>query len=251
MDGNGGQALALREAKARDKAVIEKRRQFVARLRYIEANLTAEEIRAALAKLDPPIVVSVTTVERDIRQIAIDARKHLNLREYDGRVDVMMKVTRLELLARRATSHALGTATDGTTKGKASWARVAVQATEASMKLLMDVGLVDRHLGTMLFGRSESTDPDKGDRIPNAAELHRIFESARIEEHDLIPSAEREWIDGEVVHHGGGAHGEAQGGGQAEGNGGEVGATTEDREDDEVGEPDADRSSGHGRGGDA
>ena len=99
----------------------------VARLRWIEANLTAAEIVTALERLNPPLVTSIRTVERDFVAIRDDARRYLTAAHFDARFEVGAALMRNELVARKAAQRALAeNGADG-----AKWARIAIQATEA------------------------------------------------------------------------------------------------------------------------
>ena len=60
---SGSAFLRQPTERARERSEIERRRTIVARLRWLEDSLTAAEIADALQKLDPPIVVSIRTVE--------------------------------------------------------------------------------------------------------------------------------------------------------------------------------------------
>lgn len=132
---------------ARDRSEIERRRVFVARRRWIEANQTAAEIATELARLRPPILVSARTVERDCHAIQADARRYLTAARFETRFEVGAALMRHEMLARKATQCALA-AKDG---DGAKWARIAIRATEAKTQLLQDIGLVDRQIGTLFI----------------------------------------------------------------------------------------------------
>lgn len=132
----------------------------VARLRWLEANLTAAEIVAALQQLNPPISTSIRTVERDFIAIRDDARRYLSAANFDARFEVGEALARHELIARTATRRALaGTADAG------KWARVALQATTARTQLLQDIGLIDRRLGVLFV-----EDGKAAERIPSGLE---------------------------------------------------------------------------------
>jgi hypothetical protein len=178
---------ALQRARERDE--MERRRMMVARMRFIEANMTATEIQEALANLkDKPIKVTVKTIERDIRFIREESRRYLTADHFDARVDIGATLMRYDLLARRATTRALAE----NNKSGAAWARVAVLASEAKSNLLQDIGLVDRRLGTILVHPDATSD-----RIPSGEELQKRFDSINVVEGELVSSAEKAWLYGD------------------------------------------------------
>jgi hypothetical protein len=172
-----------RERKARDRSERERRRGHVAQLRWLKSNLTAIEIVDALARLNPPIIVTARTVERDFIAIQNDARRYLSAANFDARFEVSTTLARYEVLARKGTQRAL--IANGADAAK--WARVAVQATEAKMALLQDVGLIDRRLGVLLV----TDDHTPTTRIPNGAELAERWANVTVP--DLMPKAEHAW----------------------------------------------------------
>lgn len=190
-------ALVRRDGRerARERSEIERRRTIVARLRWIEANLTAAEIVTALQQQNPPILASIRTVERDCTAIRDDARRYLTANNFDARFDVGAALARHELIARTATRRAL----DGNDDG-AKWARVAIRATEARTQLLQDIGLIDRRIGTLFID-----DGKRADRVPTGAELQQLFESVVVTEGEIVSEAELAW------KHGDGAAAEAAG----------------------------------------
>jgi hypothetical protein len=153
----------------------------VARLRWIESNLTAEEIAEALSQLDPPILVSARTVERDFSAIQEDSRRYLTAARFDARFEVGAALMRHEMIARKAAQRAL----TGTNADAARWARVAVLATESKTKLLQDVGLIDRRIGTLFIDASKNPD-----RIPNGVDMQRRFESVNVTPDEITSVAE-------------------------------------------------------------
>lgn len=177
------------ERKARDRSERERRRVYVARWRWLEDHMTAVEIAAALSRLEPPIIVTSRTVERDFVAISTNARKYLSVANFDARFEVREAIDRHKLIARKSTRRALM----GNDADAAKWARVTVQATEAMMALLQDVGLVDRHLGVLLV-----TDDDAPQtRIPNGAELADQWANVNVP--DLVSLAERAWKYGDAA----------------------------------------------------
>jgi hypothetical protein len=169
------------QQKARDRSDRERRRVHVARLRWLEDHLTAVEIAAALARLKPPILVSARTVERDFIEIQKDSRRYVSAAHFDARFEVSTALARYEMLARKSTQRALMV----NAADSAKWARVAVQATEAKMALLQDVGLIDRRFGVLLVD-----DGERADRIPSGTELQEMFRNVVVTEADLTSEAE-------------------------------------------------------------
>jgi hypothetical protein len=143
--------------------------------------MTAVEIAAALSQLDPPILVSARTVERDCEEIQRDSRRYLTAARFDARFEVGAALLRHELLARWATQCALA-AKDG---DGAKWARVAILATQARTDLCQDIGLIDRRLGTVFVD-----DTKNPDRIPNGVEMQRRFESVNVTPDEITSVAE-------------------------------------------------------------
>jgi hypothetical protein len=159
----------------------ERRRVSVARWRWLEDTRRPSRSRAALARLKPPIRVSARTVERDFIEIQKDARRCMSAAHFDARFEVSTALARYEMLARKGAARALKV--NGA--DAARWARVAVQATEAKMALLQDVGLIDRRLGVLLF-----EDGERGDRIPSGTELQEMFRNIVVSEADVTSEAE-------------------------------------------------------------
>jgi hypothetical protein len=175
------QPIDRAQQKARDRSDRERRRVNVARWRWLEDHLTAVEIAAALARLKPPILVSARTVERDCIEIQKDARRYLSVAHFDARFEVSTALARYEMLARKGTARALRV----NSADAAKWARVAVQATEAKMALLQDVGLIDRRLGVLLV-----EDGERADRIPSGTELAEMWRNITVTEADLTSEAD-------------------------------------------------------------
>ena len=181
-------ALALaRRDRARERTERERRRSIVARLRFIESNLTAAEIVIALAQAMPPIVTSIRTVTRDIAAVRDDCRRYLSPGHFDAPFEISASLLRHEMIARRATQRAL----DSNDADGARWAKIAIRATQARTELLMDVGLIDRNVGTLLLA---SKDAGTVDRIPSGLEMQKIFDGVVITEDDLTSDAERSYM---------------------------------------------------------
>ena len=89
------------EVRILDRGEIERRRLIVAELRWIKGRMTVPEIVSALGKLNPPIVVSLRTVERDIVAIRDDSRRYLTANRFDARLEISMSLMRYEMLARK------------------------------------------------------------------------------------------------------------------------------------------------------
>jgi hypothetical protein len=184
-------ALALaRRDRARERSEIERRRVNVARLRFIESNLTAAEIVLALQRLKPPIFASIRTVERDFAVIRDDTRRYLTAERFAGPFEIGAALMRHEMLARRATQRAL----ESNVADSARWARIAILATQAKTQLLQDIGLVDGNLGTLLLTAKGGAQVE---RIPAGLELQELFANAVITKDDLTSEAERAMLYGD------------------------------------------------------
>ena len=173
--------------RARERSEIERRRVMVARLRWLEGNMTVAEIVVALSQLNPPIVTSIRTVERDITTIRESGRRYLSAKHFDAKFEVSAALARHELIARKATQMALAGNADG-----AKWARVAVHATEARTQLLQDVGLLDRQIGGLFMD-----DRKRVDRIPSGVELQKEFNAINVTDVELTSEAEWHWKHGD------------------------------------------------------
>lgn len=175
------------DARARERSDRERRLVYVARFRWIEANLTASQIVVALSQLDPPIAASVRSVERDIATVRESGRRYLSSRHFDPKFEISAALARLELVARKATQMMLAANGNG-----ARWARAAIMATTARTKLLQDLGMVDRQLGTLYID-----DVQRVDRIPSGAELAERWAGVVVNEDKLISDAERHYAHGD------------------------------------------------------
>ena len=168
------------DSRARDRSERERRLGHVVRFRYLEANMTAAEIVTALGQLDPPIVASIRTVERDIGTIRESGRRYLTARNFDAPFEVSAALARYELIARRATQIALAGNGDG-----AKWARIAIRATEARTRLFQDLGMLDRQLGRLLI---DDAQPVR--RIPSGVELAEMLAGVIVTDADVTSEAE-------------------------------------------------------------
>lgn len=175
--------------RARERSEIERRRVMVARFRFLEASMTAAEIVAALEQLQPPIVTSIRTVERDITAIRDSGRRYLTAKNFDARFEVSAALARHELIARTATQRALATNGDG-----AKWARIAIRATEARTQLLQGIGLIDRKLGTLFIA-----DDKPAERVPSGAELAQMFRDVNVTEDEITSEADWHYKQGDVA----------------------------------------------------
>jgi hypothetical protein len=180
------------ERKARERSEIERRRQAVARLRFIEANMTAMEIMEMLRRLTPPIEAQLRTIERDIVFIRDNARRYLSIDLFDARFEISTAVMRYDLLARRATTRAM--LDDPKSKAGALWARIALLATELKMRLYQEIGLVDRRLGTLMLGGEKG----KVERV-SGEELQKLFDAVNVVEGEVVSEAERAWLYGDAA----------------------------------------------------
>jgi len=168
--------------RARERSERDRRRTYVARFRWIESNQTAAEIVDSLARLNPPILTSIRTVERDCAAIRDDARRYLTASHFDARFEVGSALMRYEMLARKGTQAAI-TATDGGSR----WARVAIHATQAKTQLLQDIGLIDRRIGTLLI------DETQADRALTGVDLQQRYRDTIVTINDLTSEAEADY----------------------------------------------------------
>jgi hypothetical protein len=178
--------LVRREGRALERSEIERRRALVARYRFIEAQMTAAEIVEMLRRENPPIVVTVRTVERDFGAIRDDVRRYVNARNFDAAFEIGAALQRHELIARAATRHALTADAEHGSK----WARIAIRATEAKTRLLQDINLVNRTIGTLFID-------DKAERIPSGQELARTWAAVNVTDADLTSIAEIHYKHGD------------------------------------------------------
>lgn len=100
--------LVRQESRARERSEIERRRVFVARRRFLEANDTAAEIVTALQQVDPPIIASIRTVDRDITTVRESGRRYLTARNFDARFEVASALAQHELITNRDTTRTRG-----------------------------------------------------------------------------------------------------------------------------------------------
>jgi hypothetical protein len=171
--------LERREGRALERSEIERRRVLVARYRFIEAQMTAAEIVEMLRKENPPIVVTIRTVERDVATIRADVRRYVNARNFDAAFEIGAALHRYELIARAATRHAL----TANAEHGSRWARVGIRATEAKTRLLQDINLVNRTIGTLFID-------DRAERIPSGEELARELAAVNVTEAENTSVAE-------------------------------------------------------------
>jgi hypothetical protein len=69
---------------------------------------------------------------------------------------------------------------------------VAIAATQARTQLLLDIGLLNRQLGTLFID-----DGQRADRIPSAVELQKEFDAITVNEGELVSEAEWHWKHGD------------------------------------------------------
>src|SRR6185295_890889 len=78
-----------------ERTEIERRRKYVASWRFVQ-RLTESAIVVRLAKLDPPIVTTRTTVSRDVQALRTTFRQHFSQRNFDPRAEVGIIVAGIE-----------------------------------------------------------------------------------------------------------------------------------------------------------
>lgn len=109
-------------------------------------------------------------------------------RHFDAAFEVGAALHRHELIARAATRHAL----TADAVEAARWARIAIRATEAKTRLLQDVNLVNRTIGTLILDDGKRTD-----RIPSGSELADRFRDVIVADAEIVSEAETAWMYGD------------------------------------------------------
>src|SRR6185295_19107592 len=109
-----------------ERTEIERRRKYVASWRFVQ-RLTESAIVVRLAKLDPPIVTTRTTVSRDVQALRTTFRQHFSQRNFDPRAEVGIIVAGIEHVIAKSFRDARRTA-DG--KERALHRKIALDAFE-------------------------------------------------------------------------------------------------------------------------
>lgn len=177
-----------------DPFVVERRRREITRLRYVE-HMTEVEIRDALAKLKPAITVSQATVSRDLHAIRKSFRHHLSVRGFDAADEVYRHLVALEERELKCWKWAQEAA-DAKEYGRAAQlTKAANECTRMITRILQDVGLLDRKLGTLII-----EDHSKTERVPSGAENVRdLIEGVVVKQSETESPAEIAWKYGDII----------------------------------------------------
>lgn len=195
-NGNGTDSAAttsgalMRRDRPQEKNEIERRRRFVAQWRFV-LRLTESEIVTRLAKLDPPIVTTRTTISRDVQGLRSTFRQYFSQRNFDPRAEVGIVVAGIDHIVSKSFRDARRS-TDG--RERALHRKVALDALEKLATLYQDVGLVNQ--------RDFQLPPDDGkraDRVPSGHELQQLFDSISVNPSELVSEAETAWLYGDAA----------------------------------------------------
>jgi hypothetical protein len=169
---------------------IHRRRKIVARMRFVESK-TERQIRDALTKLDPPIHVGMSTIGNDIEYARGNFRKYFGNREaFDAPSEVAKILSRFEYAAMLCLKRARTELDNGKF---AALMRVFNESNEKYQNLLQNVGLVDKRLGTLFIQSTK-----KAEAVPTGSELQKLFEDVDVVDGEIISSAEKDWLYGQV-----------------------------------------------------
>src|SRR5256885_4540491 len=91
----------VRRDRPQEKTELERRRKYVASWRFV-LRLTESEIVARLARLDPPIVTTRTTISRDVQLLRATFRQHYSQRNFDPRAEFGILVAGIEHIIARS-----------------------------------------------------------------------------------------------------------------------------------------------------
>lgn len=188
--GRSDQALArTASGRARDRQAVEERRALVAQMRVQDLSVYA--IRDALER-EHQIVVSISTVVRDVALFKAALRKRLGARGFDALGELAAIVARYESTIRRCTQRS-DKATDD--RAFALLAKVALDAQKQLSDLLQDVGLLDDRVSRLI---SDDAAKD-ATRIPSGEELQKRFAELVVKEGERISPAEIAWAHGDAA----------------------------------------------------
>ena len=177
--------------RAKDPLLTERRRTLAAFFRYQE-QLTLSEIVRRLAAMDPPIKTDHGTLSRDLAAWRDEARRGLEADHFNAVEYVARALSQYEDIERRVIKRAYGTRDAGK---YAALMKVRSDCIGERVKLVQDIGLVDRNLGTLLLAAKGGA---KIDRVPSGLEMQRIFDAVVITEEELTSEAERAWQYGDA-----------------------------------------------------
>jgi hypothetical protein len=180
----------MRRDRPQEKTVIERRHKYVAEWRFVQ-RLTESQIVDRLAKLDPPIVTTRTTVSRDVKRLRWTFRQYFSQRNFDPRAEVGIIVAGIEHIVAKSFRDARRS-TDG--KERALHRKVALDAFERLFAVYEATGLVDQRDFLM-----PPDDGKKAERIPSGIELQRRFESVNVTTDEITSDAERSWSYGDAA----------------------------------------------------
>lgn len=171
----------VRRDRPQEQIDIQRRRQHVSHMRFV-LRLTEREIVARLARLNPPIITTRTTISRDVQTLRSTFRRSFSRQDFDPRAEVGIVVAGIEHVIAKSFRDARR-AVDG--KERALHRKIALDAFEKLTALYQDLGLVERR-DFML----PDDDGKRTDRIPSGVELTELFAGVVVTDADLTSQAE-------------------------------------------------------------
>jgi hypothetical protein len=196
-DGNGNgdgvqveviSGALVRRDRPQEQTEIERRRKHVLHFRFV-LRLTESEIVKRIARLDPPIITTRTTISRDVQALRSTFRRQFSQRNFDPRAEVGIIVAGIEHViaksfrdARRTPDH----------KERALHRRIALDAFERLSALYQALGLVQR--------RDFAVPDDDGKavgRIPSGTELQQLFRDVQVDDGEITSAAETAFRHGD------------------------------------------------------
>ena len=171
----------VRRNRPQEQIEIQRRRQHVSHMRFV-LRLTEREIVARLARLNPPIITTRTTISRDVQTLRSAFRRSFSQRDFDPRAEVGIVVAGIEHVIAKSFRDARRAA-DG--KERALHRKVALDAFEKLTALYQDLGLVDRRDFLL-----PDDDGQRADRIPSGAELAETWAGVNVTAADYTSEAE-------------------------------------------------------------
>ena len=189
-NGNGnaidGQTAIVRGALVRrdrpqEQIEIQRRRQHVSHMRFV-LRLTEREIVARLARLNPPIITTRTTISRDVQTLRSTFRRSFSRQDFDPRAEVGIVVAGIEHVIAKSFRDAVRAA-DG--RERALHRKIALDAFEKLTALYQDLGLVERR-DFML----PDDDGQRAERIPSGVELAEMLAGVIVTDADVTSKAE-------------------------------------------------------------
>jgi hypothetical protein len=183
-NGNGQQATIISGALVRrdrphEATEIERRRRHVFRRRFIYRD-TEAEIVSRLAKLNPPIIVSRSTVSHDVQAVRSTFRRKFSQHNFDSRTELGIIVAGIEHVIARSFRDAKATPDH---RERAPHRKIALAGFEKLATLYQDLGLVSPR---------DVVVPDDGQRgiTLTTEEKNALMELAAVTDADVTSEAE-------------------------------------------------------------